>query len=70
MKHVAVSDVYMRLVAECLVHTEDLLLLPVSFGQDSCCIWPSELSLCLGYVGLRDGHSGQQSLIIIFSLWK
>jgi hypothetical protein len=37
MKLVAVSGIYMRLVAECLVHAGNILLVPASFGQDSCC---------------------------------
>jgi hypothetical protein len=40
MKLVAVSGVYIRLVAECLVHFGNMLLAPASFGHDSCCIWP------------------------------
>jgi hypothetical protein len=59
MKLVAVSGVYVRLVAECLF---------ASFGSDLYCIWL--LSLCLACVSLSDGHSHQQLLIIISSLWK
>jgi hypothetical protein len=49
----------MKLVVECL---------SASFGCDSCCIW--SLFLCLACVSLSDGHSDQQLLIIMFSLWK
>jgi hypothetical protein len=45
MKRIAVSGIYMRLVAERLVHPRDILLALASFGQDSCCIWPWKLSV-------------------------
>jgi hypothetical protein len=34
MKLVAVCDVYMRLVEECLAHIVNILLVPASFGLD------------------------------------
>jgi hypothetical protein len=55
----------MKLVAECLVPTRNILLVPASFGQDSCCIWPRNLS-----VGVSDGHTDQKLLLIICSLRK
>jgi hypothetical protein len=58
MKLVEVFGVYMRHVAE---------RLSASFGRDSCRIW--SLSLCLASVSVSDGHSDQQLLIIILSLW-
>jgi hypothetical protein len=33
----------MRGVARCLVHIRNILLVPASFGQDLCCIWPRNL---------------------------
>jgi hypothetical protein len=45
MKLVAVSGVYMRLVAECLVHFGNILRVSASFGRDSCCIWQRNLSV-------------------------
>jgi hypothetical protein len=45
-----------------------------SFGQDSYCIYrgicPLVTLLCLAYVGVSDGHSDQQLLMIVWSLWK
>jgi hypothetical protein len=45
MNLVAMPGVYMRLVAECLVHTGNILLVPAAFGRDSFCIWPRNLSV-------------------------
>jgi hypothetical protein len=45
MKLIAVSGVYMRIVAECPVHMRNKLLVPASFGRDSCCVWPRNLSV-------------------------
>jgi hypothetical protein len=72
MKLVAVSVVYMRSVAECLVHIGNILLvsahLVLLYLAEEFVHW--SLSLCLACVGLSDGHSDQQLLIIIFPLWK
>jgi hypothetical protein len=40
-----VSGVYIRLLAEYLVNIGNMLLVPASFGWDSCCIWPKDLSV-------------------------
>jgi hypothetical protein len=38
LKLVAVFGICMRLVAECFVHTGNILLVPASYGRDSYCI--------------------------------
>jgi hypothetical protein len=45
MKLVAVAGVYMRLVTQCLVHIEIILLVPASYTRDSFCIWARNLSV-------------------------
>jgi hypothetical protein len=71
MELVALSGVYMRLIAECLVHTGNNI-------ADVCIIWSGFMlylvkkfvrclrSMCLACIGLSDGYSDQQLLIIIF----
>jgi hypothetical protein len=49
----AVHGVYMRLVAECVVNTENLLLVPGSFVRDSVCIWQRNLSVGHSACALR-----------------
>jgi hypothetical protein len=42
-----------KLVGECLVHIGDILLVPTTLGQDSCCVWYSKLSLGSAPCALR-----------------
>jgi hypothetical protein len=44
-KHGVLFDLHIRLGVECLGHIGNILLVPVSFGRDSCCIWPTNLSI-------------------------
>jgi hypothetical protein len=45
--------VHVRLVVECVVYIGNVLLVSVSFREDSCCVWSSNLSASRSPCALR-----------------